>query len=560
MGATAEKLTYLNTTKQNLKTVINTTGAGLTDESTFRSYANVLNDKILGAINGDVDLFEEYPKVSGNGADLSLNGVVEDKMSITPQGVSSQDGEPTPTTPISVKSVTGENNLVLQNENLFDGELEFGMLSQTTGNPQGTATDRKRTKNYVNVENINEVTLNFSVITTTSAYGRFFLYDKDYNMLSNTQIAGSTKTINVENAYYVKWWTSDTVDYDTFMLVKGSTAPSTYVEHEEQNYRLSLGNIELNSSPDGTIRDGIIGSSDVSYNLFNKNDVIKGNYQINSSHSLVSSNSNRVLFIPCKPNTTYTVSKKISNYYTIGFINEEPSVNISVTGYMRNPSLEYLTSTSDSDSKYLACWYYNTGETLTEQEILDSIQITEGSEVKPYFPYGQVGMWYKREYIGKIVLDGSESGWINEGGGAPYTLNIPNSLITTSNNELPNVLVDKFKRVTYNSNWNNYNSLVAPGTATVASQTKLKFRYTDISGLNSWKQWLSENNVTVYYLKAQYTDIPITDTALISQLNNIYNNAHSYNGVTNTTTTYEDGNEQMYLDIEALKNVWEVTE
>lgn len=33
-----------------------------------------------------------------------------------------------------------------------------------------------------------------------------------------------------------------------------------------------------------------------------------------------------------------------------------------------------------------------------------------------------------------------------------------------------------------------------------------------------------------------------------------------YNGVTNITTTYEDGNEQMYLDIEALKNVWEVTE
>jgi hypothetical protein len=53
--------------------------------------------------------------------------------------------------------------------------------------------------------------------------------------------------------------------------------------------------------------------------------------------------------------------------------------------------------------------------------------------------------------------------------------------------------------------------------------------------------------------------LAITDTTLINQLNDIYNNAHSYNGVTNITTTYASGNEQMYLDIEALKNVWDTS-
>lgn len=555
MGTTAEKLTYLNTTKQNLKIVINTTGAGLTDESTFRSYANVLNDKILGAINGDVDLFEEYPKVSGNGTDLSLNGVVEGKMSITPQGVSSQDGEPTPTTPIPVKSVTGENSVVLQNENLFDSELEQNAWSNSNGTGTIWSNQYIRSKDFVEIKPNTTYTLNYSMENNSAKNGNILLYDENQNFINSIPTPNNLTFTTPPTAKYLKFnfyasAGANVSGMSELQLVKGSTAPSTYVEHEEQNYQLSLGNIELNSTPDGTIRDEIIGSSDVSYNLLDINHLTAGIFYTTSGAIGTNSVWSQSDYILVQSNTSYVLS---STYKTA-----DSSFEITQFDENKNWILTEQMSlgtekirTTEANTKYIRIG-------LRNDRVLEyQTQFTEGSEVKPYFPYGQVGMWYKREYIGKVVLDGSEN-WTAESGGAPYTLNISNSLITISNDELPNVLVDMFKRVTYNSNWNNYNSLVAPGTT--LRPTILKFRYTDISSLDDWKVWLSENNVTVYYLKAEYTDIPITDSTLINQLNDIYNNAHSYNGVTNITTTYEDGNEQMYLDIEALKNVWEVTE
>ncbi len=280
--------------------------------------------------------------------------------------------------------------------NLFDGELEYGQLNQNDGTPQGSATDRKRTKNFINVENLNEVTLSFDIITAVSAYGRFFLYDKDYNMLSNSQIASNTKTINVENAYYVKWFIGENANYDTLML-------------------------------------------------------------------------------------------------------------------------------------------------------------TEGSEAKPYFPYGQVGMWCKREYIGKVVLDGSEN-WQQSG----YT----NETIYSAYNQL----YDYKQNSVFISNLFTYVSNVDGTTSVEYISTGgdsirigvFKSRLTAYT-INDFKNWLSENNVTVWYQKAQYTDIPITDITLINQLNDLYDNGRSYDGTTNITSTYENGNEQMVIYAEALMDISDST-
>lgn len=457
---------------------------------------------------------------------------------------------PNPSYPFMPSRVTGENSLVLQNENLYNKNTSVS--EELNGSDGSTSSSNTySTSDYIRVEPGQD----YYLTGKNDGYSNCF-YDNNKNFIQTIQKTTGVITVpNNQNIAFIRFNSNKTYK-NTIMFIKGSTAPTTYIANQTQTYQLSLGNIELNSSPDGTIRDQIKGSSDVSYNLFNKDDVIKGNYQINSSHSLVSSNSNRVLFIPCKPNTTYTVLKKISNYFTIGFINEEPNANISVAGYMRNPSLDYLTSTSDSDSKYLACWYYNTGETLTEQEILDSIQITEGSEVKPYFPYGQVGMWYKREYIGKVVLDGSESWTFVSNSAMKFSLNINGIAKPVNQNTLPKMLSDNFRESTWNNAINSDDDYLM---VVSTSNEILRIKDNDFSTLADFKAWLSTHNTTIYYPLAEYTDIPITDTTLISQLNDIYNNAHSYNGVTNITTTYEDGNEQMYLDIEALKNVWDTS-
>jgi len=593
MGTTAEKLTYLNTTKQNLKTVINTTGAGLTDESTFRSYANVLNDKILGAINGDVDLFEEYPKVSDNGTDLLLNGVVEGKMAITPQGVSSQESTTGKNLLNSITDTTTRNGITFTKNS--DGtytlngtstsDIGFNIASDVpldlntsyilSGSPNTASNTTYRIMGACIRENDSTTYIadndGSGVTIPSSKMIRVYINVKNGKTLNNVIFKPMIRLKSITDDTYEPYTDGPAPNPSYPFPVKSVTGEnvlkiSNSDNTETQTYPISLGNIELNSSPDGTIRDAIIGSSDVSYNLFDKNNTDNFLYTyIGQSTGKVAKkqpdNTNfRTIFIKCKPNTKYAIKKFVGHpLIYIGDSEEVPTYGTQLNNYIYGNYSETIYTTS-SNANYLAIEITSNTDIdngYTIQEIIDNFQITEGSEVKPYFPYGQVGMWYKREHIGKVVLDGSEN-WTVDSSGAPYTLNIPNSLITISNDELPNVLVDKFKRVTYNSNWNNYNSLVAPGTT--LRPTILKFRYTDISSLDAWKTWLSENNVTVYYLKAQYTDTPITDTTLISQLNDIYNNAHSYNGTTNITTTYEDGNEQMYLDIEALKNVWEVTQ
>lgn len=167
---------------------------------------------------------------------------------------------------------------------------------------------------------------------------------------------------------------------------------------------------------------------------------------------------------------------------------------------------------------------------------------------------GSPNNWVKREYIGKVVFDGSEDSWVASSlvvsGFKSYYIPIAPDWQGTNDWLL---ICSHFKQRPYN----DWTTLVADNFVESAGRN-VGFRIDEslASDLAAWKNWLSNNNVKLYYQLKTYQDIPITDTTLINQLNDIYNNAHSYNGVTNITTTYEDGNEQMYLDIEALKNVW----
>ena len=53
--ATIDKLNYLNETKQEIKDALNDLGAEITDEDTFRSYVDKIND-----------IADEYPTEGGN--------------------------------------------------------------------------------------------------------------------------------------------------------------------------------------------------------------------------------------------------------------------------------------------------------------------------------------------------------------------------------------------------------------------------------------------------------------------------------------------------------------
>lgn len=575
MGTTAEKLTYLNTTKQKIKDGLNDLGAGITDSDTFRSYANAL-----------ADIYDELPKVSGEGTDLELNNTKKGKLAITPKGNSSQfsttgknlyhildwntttypkiaisattlsrinnneivltatgtwantivdfgenffntnqdiiasadfletisgrtskvslqlygssDGEtytsikssgsenitynvkqhfsvtantgeytyirlriwnnatatsvsrgdsvinvsnillalgtddtyepytggipaPNPSYPYPVKTVTGENSLVICNENLFD---KNDVTNRTYLDSNGNLIENYTwsISNYINV--IPTFNYTYKGLTDVGTAPMSCYYDENKNFISSFKQATGINTISIpSNAKYIRFTVKQQAsnDLNTFMFVKGSTAPSEYIEHQEQTYQLSLGSLELASSPDGTIRDEIIGT----------------------------------------PNN-----------------------------------------------------------------------------------------WVKRAYIGKKIFDGTENFGMNYGTGMFHTLieNLGNLRSAYSNEYIYNSVQSKL-----------FNNLSNYQFALQDYSSNIFIKNTDFSTASAFTtdlatKYQNNNPLVLCYPLSTPADVQITDTTLINQLNDIYETAHSCSGTTNITTTYEDGNEQMVIDASALKS------
>lgn len=130
-------------------------------------------------------------------------------------------------------------------------------------------------------------------------------------------------------------------------------------------------------------------------NLFNKNNATIINGYIYSGQLIITESPvDKTIVFSCKPNTTYTFSKMYTNRLFMAETSEEtPAVGTTCTNPIESlgepPSQNYCTLTTTATAKNLiitVCALYNT-ETYTLQEILDSVQIEEGSTPTPYMPY-----------------------------------------------------------------------------------------------------------------------------------------------------------------------------
>ena len=126
-------------------------------------------------------------------------------------------------------------------------------------------------------------------------------------------------------------------------------------------------------------------------NLFDKDNPNKITGYFTAYGGAISSDpSTRSIYIACNPNTTYTASKITSARFVLGFTSEVPAGGVEVNGVAFSTSgVTTLTSTSPADAKYLVVWFYHqTYDTsITEDEIMDSIQVELGSVATPYEPY-----------------------------------------------------------------------------------------------------------------------------------------------------------------------------
>ena len=189
---------------------------------------------------------------------------------------------------------------------------------------------------------------------------------------------------------------------------------------------------------------------------------------------------------------------------------------------------------------------YN-GQTLSKELPLDlgSVELCKIGNYQDYF-YKSGSKWYLYKKIKKRVFNGSES-WATAKNTSPYVYNL---------------YIADYLRVEENIIIDTHFQSVINGTYGSMTDGQIKFRYysdtsdllyictTVAQTLADFKTWLSNNNVTIYYVLKEDIITEITDTTLINQLEAIYN-APLYKQ-TNITQTNNDL--PMVLDITACKD------
>jgi hypothetical protein len=185
MGTIAEKLTYLNTTKEKIRDSINLTGANIGTSDTFRSYATKLKQGYLDIINNGTDtLYNNFPKVSGIGSNLSLTPTYEAPMKLNEiQGDTLQDGTPTPDTPVEIQNVTGLQKINVCGKNL----LPYPYFSGTTTNRGITFTPREDGSILVNGTATGQATF--------ALYGNYL--EENQKDLTGNYLSGGTNNVKL---------------------------------------------------------------------------------------------------------------------------------------------------------------------------------------------------------------------------------------------------------------------------------------------------------------------------------------------------------------------------
>lgn len=128
-----------------------------------------------------------------------------------------------------------------------------------------------------------------------------------------------------------------------------------------------------------------------SVQLFDKDNANIINASIDASNGNMRANDDfRTIYIPCESNTTYTVSKIITNRFIVAETNEETITLPSQVTVLRSQFTESVaTVTTGNTAKTLIVTLTKISEeTVTLEEILNSLKIEKGTKATPWSPYG----------------------------------------------------------------------------------------------------------------------------------------------------------------------------
>jgi len=262
----------------------------------------------------------------------------------------------------------------------------------------------------------------------------------------------------------------------------------------------------------------VIASKQNLYDRSYKSIVVNGYIALSGSR-LRSSDTARTIIIPCKPNTTYTISKLAGARFFVAYAYEYPEFEATngVRGIINDNTASSLTITTDARAKYLCAYVFSgTNDSVSENVMMSSIQIEYGSSASTFSAFE--GNYYTYDF-NQTVYGGTVDlasglltltyGMTTYDGSADeaWSANSAASGFHIENIDFDGNFVDGLSNLfpirTSDETWSDYVSIrYGFGSASYPNRLcvyKATTLLTDVTDVASWKTWLSTNNLVCVY-------------------------------------------------------------
>ena len=465
MGTNLEKVNYLKDTKGLFKERLNSLGANILQNTTFRNYLTWLDDLYTS---------------------ISAKTITNTKCLY---GNTTQTGTPTPSSPIPIDVITGRQEISVVGKNLFDKNTP---VNQTFTSSIATALQNyidtgQFAKGYPDLPTNNQLLLNAQYLTAFipveqgeiyTAYcgegrnfAQIFMLDGDGNIISySTRWISTpyTHTVTSQEKYMMIGLSLGTIL--STQVEKGSTATS-YEAYKGNTYEVNLGKNLLNI---GTTSDWETGGSVATDGRFAINNNVmtlpvlaygntylwnnykyrdSGTYTVSFEASITGARS--MLRIRNSDDTDWLTGSDISitgyNYNSVykGWYKD----NASTTSVVNN-----ITIPSGTWSYFVLGLGLNNSTYNGTTQTLTNIQLEKGSQATSYSEYftpielckigdvqdriyKQDGNWYLEKKIGKIDSYNGETittSYISTTGGLDTGATVYYVLATPTTEEITN--------------------------------------------------------------------------------------------------------------------------
>ena len=552
---------------RGIESIDKTSTSGLVDTYTI-SYTDETTDtfEVTNGKDGDVTeehlqeeldettkmIFNIFPSVEDTGTEITLDETAEVKFKkIDLKGNTSQ------------YTTTGKNLL-----GLLDGTNTSGGLNVTRSNNKitfsGTASST-----YPNTGNVPYILAQgtYTISSTNNSYDFYLWFRNSSNeTIYTANLSKGTKTISITTndvssiVIGVEHLTTGTqYNIETSIQIEQGSTATPY-----EPYTGGVASPNPSYPQDVNVVTGDNTIDICGKNLFNKNTITTGAY-LKEDGTLLASSTDYITsdFIPIQPNTTYYKTQTLSPRTKFYDANKQVLNNTTYQDVSIGGNAGSFTTPNN------AYYFRFTGNVNTSTGInINNVMVHKGSTATTYEPYQQsqsysinLGSlelcklgdyqdyiykenkkWYKYGAIGKVVLDGSNDEIWSRSGATTETsfvgaLSLQITGLITKFNTGDYWFCDKF---TYGSLGVDYRFRLYNGDASAGyTFLGLTIPTSLASDINTFRIWLGNNNVTLYYVLNTPTTTEITDTTLISQLEAL-RNAESYEGQTNISQVNDD--------------------